>query len=72
MDLFMRDIYPNMGLVETSTEVQPDESELVTEHDDQAAAELATNGTAAGSTKRNLVLAFILLVIMAVVMGIVD
>lgn len=72
MDLFMRDLYPQMGTVEISTAVQPDESELITEQDDQAAAELASNGTAAGSTKRNLVLAFVLLVVMAVIMGIVD
>ena len=72
MDLFMRDIYPQMGTVEISTSVQPDEEDLITEHDSQAAAEIASNGTKAGSSKRNLVLAFVLLVIMAVVMGIVD
>ena len=71
MDLFMRDVYPTMGTVETSTEVQPDEAELITEHDDQAAAQLASNGTQGGTSKRNLVLAFVLLVILAVVMGVV-
>lgn len=72
MDLFMRDVYPQMGTVEISTAVQPDEEDLITEQDDQAAAEMAGNGTAVGSSKRNLVLAFVLLIVMAIVMGIVD
>ena len=72
MDLFMRDLYPEMGTVEISTAVQPDEAELISGEDDQAAAELAGNATSAGSTKRNLILAFMLLVAIAVVMGIVD
>ena len=70
--LFMNDLYPNMyGKVETSTAVQPDEAELITEQDDQDVAEAADNGTAAGSTRRNLFLAFLLLVIISVIMGLV-
>ena len=72
MDLFMRDVYPEMGTVEVSTSVQPDEADLITEHDDQKAAEHAGNGTIAGGTKRNLILAFVLLVVMAIIMGIVE
>ena len=71
-DLYMRDIYPDMGTVEISTAVQPDEADLITEQDDQSAAQHASNSTKAGASRGKLFMAFVLLVILAVIMGVVE
>lgn len=72
LEFYMRDVYPDSGMVETSTVVQPDEEDLITAEDDQKTAEKATNATAAGSNRNQMFLAVALLVIIAVIIGIVS
>lgn len=66
MDLKMRDVYPNVGIVETSTIVQPDEEDLITADDDQKMSEKGVKGT----TKKTLFIAFGLLFGLSFILGI--
>ena len=70
MDLYMKDLYPNYGTVETSTVVQGDEDDQITAEDDQTVAEKTSNGTKDGTTKKTLFLSFILLLGLSFVVGV--
>lgn len=67
MDLYMRDLYPNMGLHETSTTVQPDETDQHALVDDQKTAQEYNTKTA---NKKNIFLAIIGIVAVAFIMGV--
>lgn len=66
MDFLMRDLYPTVGMAETSTEVipEPDDQSALTEN-----IENAEKVSTAKASKKNILIGFAILVFLVVFLG---